>query len=62
MPNEYYPSKQELVEHIQTLNGLIDGQDDQLGQMLTPIVAMMEKMVAPLWPTLTDNHVHSRRR
>lgn len=48
MPNIYYPSKQELIEHIQMLNDLIDGQDDQLGQMLTPIVAMLEKMVAPL--------------
>lgn len=43
-----YPSKQELIEHIQTLNGLIDGQDDSLGEMLTPIVAMLEKMVGPL--------------
>jgi len=38
--------KQELIEHIQTLNGLIDGQDDSLGEMLAPIVAMLEKMVS----------------
>lgn len=48
MSNKYCPSKQELIEHIQTLNGLIDGEEDSLGEMLTPIVAMLEKMVGPL--------------
>lgn len=44
----YYPTKEELVQHIQTLNGLIDGESDELGQMLTPIVAMLEKMATTL--------------
>lgn len=48
----YYPTKQQLVEHIQTLNGLIDGcEDDELGSALAPIVAMLEKMVSPLIAT-----------
>jgi len=48
MLNKYYPTKEELVEHIQTLTSLIDGQDDSLSEMLTPIVDMLEKMVTPL--------------
>jgi len=48
MPNEYYPTKDELIQHIQTLNSLIDGESDELGQMLTPIVYMLEKMTTTL--------------
>jgi len=42
------PSKDELIQHIQTLNGLIDGESDELGQMLTPIIRTLEKIVTPM--------------
>ena len=43
------PSKDELICHIQILNSLIDGDhDDELGQHLTPVVAMLEKMVTTI--------------
>lgn len=41
--------KKEIVDAIQSLNSLIDGDsNDELGSVLTPVVALLEKIVTPL--------------
>jgi hypothetical protein len=41
-------SKSEVTDAIQSLNSLIDGEDDALGATLTPVISLLEKIVTPM--------------
>lgn len=41
--------RNEIIEAIQSLNSLIDGDsDDALGVILTPVVSLLERIVTPM--------------
>jgi hypothetical protein len=43
--HNYTPSNKVLRKNCDALRSLIDGQDDQLAQVLSPTLSMMEKML-----------------
>jgi len=59
MGNPMNPTNEEirldLCEAIETLNSLIDGESDELGQLLTPIVSLLERIVTHYDPS--ESHI-----